>query len=1166
MQPMCSFIDQTPSRSGVLSVRRIGDYELLEEVARGGMGVIYRARQVSLNRQVALKMIRDSQLAAPNARKRFHLEAEAAAKLHHPNLVPLFEFGDLDGCQFLSMQFIEGRSLAQALRGVPLEPQRVAELIIKLARAIHYAHQRGVLHRDLKPANVLLDVAGEPHITDFGMAKIADRDLGLTQTSDVIGSPNYMAPEQAAGRNDQVTTATDVYSLGAIMFELLTGRPPFRAQTPLETIRKVVDEEPTPAYALYSFVDRELETICLKCLEKAPGQRYGSAIALAEDLERWQRHEPILARRSTTVDRLRKWMRRNPKVAALVILVHLAFLLGLAGVLWQWRRAEASRVALARTNLTLTRTLDHLQWRDINALLDEDHADRAVARLAAQLRQAPHDWRAATYAMSILEQRSFAMPLASLEGERGVFSRVPPAISPDGTHIARALEDHTVRICELLTGKEVFKLPPFPAPVRSIRFSPDGALAAVASNDNSVTLCDATSGRIRARLAGAGRPFREQAFSQDARTLAIAWGSRVELWNTADALVGLSPHTTLELPFAAGRIRLSADGRRLMTWGGTTNPLTLWDTVAGRPIFTSPAEGEVRGAAMDAAARHLAIVSGSFEVTVWDTIAGRRLCVIPSISSPIVEVAMPPDGLRVVLVFHVGIAQAFSVATGLPVSKPMRHLYRIESLDLHPDGRRLLTGSRDYKARVWDLDSGDAIGEPIPHPKTVNFAKFVGGGNRVLLATFDGARSRYVHAWELRSAVQPLRFQPPGARALNAARLSPDGKLVVVGAWTPTRSISVYDDATGGLVFGPASIEGDARGIEFTPDLKRLVVATASGWLYGWSLPDWRPLWSPARQHGVIEPFAMSPNGACVATGSPDRFIRLWDVETGKLLREMNQGARVHGLRFSPAGDRIVAGSAGNRAAVWDTATGALLTDLKGHTASVLCVEFSPDGHRVLTGSYDSTVRIWDANTGRELTPPLRHQGEVSHASFSRDGRKVATAARDGTARIWSALTGRPLSDWMQHQDTVQTVQFDPDGRRLVTRDHGGFRLWDAATGEAVTLHYTSPVAAGMGLDSPTMRDTFSSDGRRIFLGCSMNAASLWDIPDPPPGAPAWFPDFLEAVALLHLEPSGEFLPVPVHRFLKCRLRADSSGSTDPYEAWTRRYLASLLQPAALLR
>jgi tRNA A-37 threonylcarbamoyl transferase component Bud32 len=321
-------------------LRRLGDYELIEELARGGVGVIYRARQLSLNRVVALKMIRDSHLASPRSIQRFQIEAEAAAKLEHPNIVPIYEFGELEGQQFLSMKLVEGQDLAKRLHGVPMDARPLAQLMATLARAIHYAHQRGILHRDLKPANVLIDAHGQPHVTDFGLAKLPDHEANLTLSRDILGSPNYMAPEQAAGKTHELTTAADVYSLGAILYELLTGRAPFLADTPLETLRQVTQDEPRPPSALYRFADRDLQTICLKCMEKDPARRYGSAEKLAEDLERWLDGRPIQARRVTLAERVWKWARRRPALAGLGGTAALLILLIAIGVP-SFRRARA---------------------------------------------------------------------------------------------------------------------------------------------------------------------------------------------------------------------------------------------------------------------------------------------------------------------------------------------------------------------------------------------------------------------------------------------------------------------------------------------------------------------------------------------------------------------------------------------------------------------------------------------------------------------------------------------------------------------------------------------------------------------------------------------------------------------------------------------------------
>src|SRR5438270_3232824 len=299
----------------------LGDYELLEEVGRGGQGVVFRARQKSLNRIVALKVISLGQWASKVHLRRFRLEAEAAARLEHPGIVPIHEVGERDGSCYFSMKFVEGGQLDEVARREPMPPRRGAELIAKVARTVHYAHEHGILHRDIKPGNILLDAEAEPHLTDFGLARLVESESSVTQTLDVLGTPSYMAPEQAVGNNAAVSSATDVYGLGAVLYQLLTGQPPFAGGTTYETIKLVLETEPRQPRILNPKIDRDLSTICLKCLEKDPKRRYSSALALAEDLGRWLKHEPIVARHTGVFTRGRKWVRRNPASALLVACV-----------------------------------------------------------------------------------------------------------------------------------------------------------------------------------------------------------------------------------------------------------------------------------------------------------------------------------------------------------------------------------------------------------------------------------------------------------------------------------------------------------------------------------------------------------------------------------------------------------------------------------------------------------------------------------------------------------------------------------------------------------------------------------------------------------------------------------------------------------------------------
>ena len=473
-------------------LRFFGDYELLEEVARGGMGVVYRARQVSLNRTVAVKLLASTGDGSRGFAERFKIEAEAAAGLDHPNIVPVYEFGSYGEQPFLAMRYItDGRSLS----GAKLSPRATAEIMVKTAQAMHYAHQRGVLHRDLKPANILLDEAGEPLVSDFGLARrIGDTTPGLTQSGAALGTPGYMAPEILSHGSAAATTASDVFSMGALLYALLAGRAPFSTAGNFDAVRAAVEQEATAPASPHGRVDRDLATICLKALEKEPARRYGSAESFADDLARWRRHEPVLARAPHAWERVAKWMRRRPALAALLAVTLVAA--GISEAVWWKSQARvAQQAAITRENLYAADMLLSLQLMEAG---DYDTAVRALERHAADDDLRGWEWR-------WLRARAGGQVLRRWQAHGGIVNAL--AYSPDGAALVSAGLDGTLGLWNAAAGTGR-TLPGAGDGMRtvSLSFSSDGRWLA-AGGDGHTHLRDAHSGDLSWQQDGYGQAF-----------------------------------------------------------------------------------------------------------------------------------------------------------------------------------------------------------------------------------------------------------------------------------------------------------------------------------------------------------------------------------------------------------------------------------------------------------------------------------------------------------------------------------------------------------------------------------------------------------------------------------------------------------------------------------
>jgi hypothetical protein len=589
----------SPGKSDVF----IPGYEVLGELGRGGMGIVYMARQVKPNRIVALKKIKTGADAAAAELTRFRTEAEAVARLQHPNIVQIFEVGEHNGLPFFSLEFCGGGSLKAKLAGTPLPAAEAARLVATLARAVQAAHDQKVIHRDLNPANVLLAEDGTPKITDFGLAKKLD-DVGGTVTGAVMGTPSYMAPEQARGQTQEIGPAADVYALGAILYECLTGHPPFKAATAHETLVQVVADDPVPPRQLQPKTPRDLETICLKCLHKEPGRRYASALDLAEDLQRFAAGEPIRARPVGRGERVLKWARRRPAVAALLGLVVLLTAAGLGGIAWEYGEAlrernnaqtEATNARLAekKTQEQLTETakaekkaqerLEQTKRALANSqglLADTAWREGHVAVAQNRLEEVPTELR--RWEWHYLK-RTTAGGLFTLFGHTDSVTSV--CFSPDGQRLATASKDSTAKVWDARTGQQVLALQGHTNTVSSVSFSPDGQRLATGSHDTTAKVWDARTGQELLTLKGHTRPVTSVSFSPDGQRLATgSHDPAAKVWDvrTGQPLLALQGHTNI-----VSSVCFSPDGRRLVSTekGGKS---LVWDSRTGQRLDEQP--------------------------------------------------------------------------------------------------------------------------------------------------------------------------------------------------------------------------------------------------------------------------------------------------------------------------------------------------------------------------------------------------------------------------------------------------------------------------------------------------------------------------------------------------------------------------------------------------
>ncbi len=1104
-----------------------GDYELLSEISRGGMGVVFKARQQSLNRIVAVKMVLDSGKSSTD-RERFLVEARAVARLSHPHIVPIYEVGEHGGRPFFTMEFVSGGSLRERIDEFRGDQRAIAQLIATVARAVEHANRRGILHRDLKPGNILLDERRAPHVTDFGLAKRLDEKSSLTQAGAIVGTPSYMAPEQAQAATD-LSTAVDVYGLGAVLYELLTGRPPFKGETAMETMVKARSQEPMSPRKLEAEIESDLETICLKCLKKEPQARYSSAAELADDLGRWLDGKPIHARDVSVRERLVKWARRQPLLAGAAATIGAASLglLILSGFLWQNAEQRAKAVQnlkaaqAALDQIDTERQAAEKQRTQAETLAGEARiaADAAQQRLEAARREALHTLYAAD--MLLLHAAWESDNLTAVSDLLGRYQ------TPSGQEDVRGFEWHYLNRQlhgARLSWHDTPEDKESQGSILGLAISPDGKTLATAQMGNKLKLWNLADGRLLQEIdtknEGIGTaPFAKVAglfFTDQGRKLvAVARKAPSEQqvdWSVpAAASAALIASPSLLAASSPGGIGLAESAMN----AGSSVIVRARRAAASRAVAAVFDE-----AAANADSLKIESLADSLEyqtisladrdplrVETFDP-AWLQTTVLPFLSNPftvthdgrvliVYAIDRSPDGTFLALAGAEpkatpgGQEWSGAIACGKLIiwdlAKNKIHAEQslpaaVTAVAFAPNGATLAVGNSDGEIDLLKPDLAQPPQILRGNHGWVYSLRFTSDGSR--LAT--GARDGLVLLWDVAGAKEVARLRGHTS-AVCRIELSPDGQTLVSGGIDGTTK--VWDLAHTNQSLNLQGHETSVAGLAFSGDGDQLTSVGLSGPVRTWRMTDGELLHA-SKSQDVGDPMArVSSSGKTITwkDKSNDAML-IRDIVTGRQVRLTWPDHLPNGLTLSPDDKLLAAANLTSRGglAIWNIASGRQLAALDGIMASAMArpywSAFSPDT-KLLAIAQDSGVLLWDWQAGKSRRILESPGTTMTALAFSADGKLIAVAADDAsgagvaTVRIWDLRANRLRAECHGAGQEVAALAFSPDGRRLATggttsSQQGILNLWDTTGGREV---FSAQFPMAM-----ITTVAFSPDGRRL--------------------------------------------------------------------------------------
>jgi WD40 repeat protein len=1014
---------------------RIGRYKLLELIGEGGMGLVYLAEQQEpVRRQVALKIIKPG-MDSRQVISRFEAERQALALLDHSNIARVLDAGTTEtGRPYFVMEYVKGMPITKYCDRHKLSVEKRLKLFLRVCEAVHHAHQKGIIHRDIKPSNILVSVQDDrpvPKIIDFGIAKAVAQPLTrqtlFTRQGQLLGTPEYMSPEQADMGNEDTDTRADIYSLGVVLYELLTGvlpfehevlekvgfaelqrilqeeeppRPSLRLTALGEEAKKIAERRHTQVVALARRLHRELEWIPLKAMRKDRSRRYRSASELADDIQNYLSGAPLIAGPETAIYRVKKFVRKHAGSVATVLLVAVALILGFVVSTTMYFRAETARrnESIARTRaeeaekvaqeqkqiaekqrtLAEERAEDYRRSLYFNriALADVAYRDSNIRRLRELLEMCPADLRGWEWHRlnHISDQASMTL-CGHTDAVWGV------AVSPDGKRIVSGSEDQTVRVWDATTGAELMTLRGHEREVGPVSFRSNGRKLVSSSMDGTVKVWDAATGAEVMTLAGPEDDVISAAFSPDGkRIISGSHGGTLKLWDAAAGveLMTLRGHEGGH-EGDVWSVSFSSDGKRIVS-GSYDKTIKIWDAATGAELMTLHGHsGSVSSIAFSPDGKR--IISGSWDriIKVWDVSTGAEVMTLRGHARVVTDVAFSPDGERIVSGSADGTVKVWDAATGAEVMTLRGHENRVCSVVFMPDGKRIVSSSRDGTIKVWDvaIDREHVIlAGPQDGEGRVVFSP---DGTRIISITGDGT----IKVWDAATGTELTALRGRRHGFLSLA-FSPDGKRIVSGGCY--RTVTVWDAATRVELMRFRGHKGWVLSVAFSPDAKRVVSCSME-----------------------------------------DKTIKVWDAATGGELVSLGHDSFVSSVAFSPDGERIVAGSSDETVRVWDASTGAELMTLRGHTSGVLAVAFSPDGKHIVSGSKNGTIKIWCAGSGKELMSVHGHTSRLRSVGFSPDGKRIISGSHDGTLKLWDAGTAVEVMTSRGHGSAI----FSPDGKTI---------------------------------------------------------------------------------------------------------------------------------------